>query len=160
MRRIRPVVKPMKKPATTDYTQIYRLLDRAFAPSISESKLVKNLRDNGKELIDFKIEKNSNVVAYVCYSAAYDSHKTKIGCHLAPLAVLPEKQRKGLGQRIVRESLKLLPEGQPVYVLGDPKYYKRFGFRIDKTQKCRFDPDGNHFMVAFPEAASAPGSRV
>ena len=31
--------------------------------------------------------------------------------------------------------------------VGDPNYYARFGFKIDKTQKCSFDPSGEHFMV-------------
>lgn len=137
----------MKQPSSTDYPQIFHLLGRAFAPSISESELIKKLRGKGKISHDFMIKKNAVVLAYICYSAAYDSQKAKIGHHLAPLGVLPGKQRQGLGQRIVRESLKLLPEGQPVYVLGDPEYYTRFGFRMDKTQKCPFDPDGNHFMV-------------
>lgn len=132
-----------KKPSNTDYPQILHLLDRAFAPSISESNLVKNLRDKGKIYFDFIIEKDGRVLAYICYSAAYDSRKTRIGFHLAPLAVLPEKQHQGLGQRITIESLKLLPKGQPVYVLGDPEYYKKFGFR----EKCAFDPEGEHFMV-------------
>ncbi len=136
-----------KKPSDNDYPQILQLLDRAFAPSISESNLVKNLQDKGKISFDFIIEKDGRVLAYICYSAAYDSSKTKIGFHLAPLAVLPEKQQHGIGRRITTESLKLLPKGQPVYVLGDPEYYKKFGFRVDKTQKCAFDPEGDHFMV-------------
>lgn len=95
------------------------------------------------------IEKNGVPLAYICYSAAYDGNRIRIGYHLAPLAVLPEKQRQGLGKRIIRESLREMGKGQPVYVLGDPEYYKRFGFRLDKTQKCPFDPDGGHFMVRF-----------
>lgn len=137
----------LRKPSKSDYPQILHLLERAFAPSISESNLVKNLRDKGKISFDFIIEKNGRVLAYVCYSAAYDNRKTKIGYHVAPLAVLPEKQHKGLGKRIMRESLTEIGTAQPVYVLGDPEYYGKFGYRVDKTQKCRFDPEGEHFMV-------------
>lgn len=137
----------IKKPSGRDYPEILKLLDRAFAPSISESKLVKDLLDKGKISLDLMIEQNNRILAFICYSAAYDSNKKMIGYHLAPLAVLPEKQRRGLGRRITRESLKLLPRGMPVYVLGNPEYYGRFGFRTDKTQKCLFDPEGDHFMV-------------
>lgn len=142
----------IKKPDNTHYSGIFQLLDRAFAPSISESKLVKDLHDKEKISFDLMIEQNGRILAYICYSAAYDSSKTMIGYHLAPLAVLPEKQRQGLGQKVSRQSLKLLPKGMPVYVLGDPAYYKRFGFRTDKTQKCAFDPEGHHFMVLFEGA--------
>lgn len=123
------------------------MLDRAFAPSISESNLVKNLRNKGEISFDLVLEKNGEVLAYVCYSAAYDNRKSKIGYHLAPVAVLPQRQRQGLGKQIIRESLLAMGKTEPVYVLGDPEYYSRFGFRLDKTQKCVFDPEGNHFMV-------------
>ncbi len=137
----------IKRPADNDYLQIFYLLDRAFAASILESNLVKKLRDHQKISFDFIIEKKGKVVAYICYSTAYDDRKIKIGYHLAPIAVLPEKQRQGLGQQIIKESLKIAGTSLPVYILGDPEYYKRTGFRIDKTQKCAFDPEGAHFMV-------------
>jgi putative acetyltransferase len=137
-----------KTPDDTDYPQIYQLLDRAFAPSVSESELVRNLKSHGKIALDFVIEKDRKLPAYLCYSRAYDE-KGAIGYHLAPVAVLPEKQRQGLGKQLIKKSLKKLGKEQPVYVLGDPQYYRKFGFRIDKTQKCVFDPEGNHFMVRF-----------
>jgi len=137
----------IRKPTDTDYSQIYNLLERAFAPSVTEAELVKNLRNKSKISVDFVAVENGGVKAYVCYTAAYDGQKNKIGLHLAPVAVLPERQHQGIGQRIVKESLTLLRREQPVYVLGDPEYYIRFGFRKDKTQKCAFDSEGEHFMV-------------
>jgi predicted N-acetyltransferase YhbS len=71
----------------------------------------------------------------------------KIGYHLAPVAVLPERHGKGLGHRIIAESLRAIGDHLPVYVLGNPAYYIRFGFKIDRTQKCIFDPSGDQFMV-------------
>jgi putative acetyltransferase len=49
---------------------------------------------------------------------------------LAPLAIAPEVQRQGLGTRLIREGLSHL-RGlgiRQVFVLGDPGYYRRFGF--------------------------------
>ena len=137
----------IKKPAAGDYPRIFHLLDRAFAPGITESNLVKKLRDNGKTVLDFILEKDGKILGYICYSTAYDGQNSKIGYHLAPIAVLPEKQQQGLGQRLIKESLKIIGSVQPIYVLGHPDYYKKTGFRIDRTQKCAFDPEGDHFMV-------------
>jgi predicted N-acetyltransferase YhbS len=136
----------MRKPAFDDYHQIFRLLDRAFAPSGYESILVRNLRDNRKISFDFCIEEHGHVLAYICYTTAYSLERTT-GYHLAPVAVLPEKQGQGLGGKIISESLKTLGNSLPVYVLGDLNYYARFGFKKDRTQKCSFDPSGDHFMV-------------
>jgi len=52
---------------------------------------------------------------------------------LAPLAVVPELQRKGIGTAIVGDGLqRLRNEGVPlVCVLGDPAYYGRLGFEAE-----------------------------
>jgi putative acetyltransferase len=50
---------------------------------------------------------------------------------LGPLAVLPQKQRQGIGSSLVQEGIKRLKElgADWVFVLGHPAYYPRFGFR-------------------------------
>ncbi len=50
---------------------------------------------------------------------------------LAPLAVVPHEQRRGVGGQLVREGLKRLTEMGIglVFVLGHPEYYPRHGFR-------------------------------
>ncbi|MBV6698283.1 GNAT family N-acetyltransferase [Kitasatospora aureofaciens] len=49
---------------------------------------------------------------------------------LAPVAVAPEWQRKGVGELVVRAALSAAEEAgeKLVVVLGDPGYYGRFGF--------------------------------
>jgi len=49
---------------------------------------------------------------------------------LAPLAVLPEAHGKGVGGRLIKDSLHYLKEldVELVFVLGHPGYYPRFGF--------------------------------
>ncbi|MFF9640771.1 GNAT family N-acetyltransferase [Kitasatospora aureofaciens] len=49
---------------------------------------------------------------------------------LAPVAVAPEWQRQGVGELVVRAALSAAEEAgeKLVVVLGDPEYYRRFGF--------------------------------
>ena len=49
---------------------------------------------------------------------------------LAPLAVLPASQSKGVGGRLIKEGLKQLKDSgvELVFVLGHPDYYPRSGF--------------------------------
>jgi len=49
---------------------------------------------------------------------------------LAPMAIAPERQRQGIGSRLIEAGLKVLrQQACPfVIVLGHPEYYPRFGF--------------------------------
>ncbi|MBO1415217.1 GNAT family N-acetyltransferase [Streptomyces sp. FH025] len=49
---------------------------------------------------------------------------------LAPVAVAPEWQRRGVGELVVRAALSAAEKAgeRLVVVLGDPEYYGRFGF--------------------------------
>lgn len=49
---------------------------------------------------------------------------------LAPLAILPDEQKKGIGEKLIDEGLRLLKESGTalVFVLGHPTYYPRCGF--------------------------------
>ena len=55
---------------------------------------------------------------------------------LAPLAVRADRQRRGIGARLVEAGLdRAREEGwRAVVVLGDPAYYRRFGFRPEAMQ--------------------------
>jgi putative acetyltransferase len=70
---------------------------------------------------------------------------------LAPLAVLPEYQRQGIGSLLVRESLKECARSgfHAVVVLGHPNFYPRFGFvpASSKNLKCEYDVPDEVFMV-------------
>jgi len=51
---------------------------------------------------------------------------------LAPLAVIPGEQKKGIGGALIEHGLKMLSESGVylVFVLGHPSYYPRFGFWV------------------------------
>jgi len=71
---------------------------------------------------------------------------------LAPMAVLPERQRNGVGSALVRRGLELLRyDACPfVVVLGHPDYYPRFGFDRASRFGLRSQWDGvpdEAFMV-------------
>ena len=58
---------------------------------------------------------------------------------LAPLAVVPGEQKKGIGGALIEHGLKMLSESgvDLVFVLGHPDYYPRFGF--EPAGKLGFD---------------------
>jgi len=52
------------------------------------------------------------------------------GVGLAPVAVLPEFQRQGIGSKLIRDGLERCRQAgyDAVVILGDPAYNSRFGF--------------------------------
>ena len=71
---------------------------------------------------------------------------------VAPLAVLPSRQRQGVGSSLMREVLSRAERsGAPlVLLLGDPGYYRRFGFEPADTYGIFYPPVGPgdpHFMI-------------
>ncbi len=79
------------------------------------------------------------------------------GVGLAPMAVLPAQQRRGIGSRLVTRGLEILADRTTpfVVVLGHPGYYPRFGFERASTHglRCQWDggPD-DAFMVRVLDA--------
>jgi putative acetyltransferase len=70
---------------------------------------------------------------------------------LAPMAVVPEHQRQGIGTHLVERALDLARERGHgiVIVLGHPHYYPRFGFEPASARNIRTDYDApdEAFMV-------------
>ena len=70
---------------------------------------------------------------------------------LAPVAVLPEHQGRGIGAHLIREGLQACREAGygAAVVLGEPGYYTRFGFEqaSGKGLGNEYGVD-DHFMVA------------
>ena len=83
-----------------------------------------------------------------------------VGMGLAPMAVLPYRQRQGIGSRLVRHGLDILRTRRCpfVVVVGHPDYYPRFGFERASTRgvRCQWEgvPD-EAFMIAVLDPAIA-----
>ena len=133
--------------ASGDSAEITVLLDRAFSPSTFESSLMLALRGSGREVLEWVIRSDGRIAAYIAFTRAY-RERSAIGFHLAPVAVHPDLQRRGFGTALISETL-VLPSiaTSPVFVVGDPKYYARFGFQRVVNPSCPFDPGNQHFQA-------------
>ncbi len=75
---------------------------------------------------------------------------------LAPVAVAPECQGRGVGSLVVSACLRLADPALPVFVIGNPAFYGRFGFEpaAGHGVSSRFDVASHFFMVRPARAAS------
>jgi putative acetyltransferase len=130
-----------------DWPEVDQLLNLAFAGSTFESSLVSGLRHAGRDIIERIIRQDRRIVAHLAISMAYRG-ATPIGFHLAPVAVHPEYQRHGFGTSLVFRTLAESRVAKaPIFVLGDPHFYGRFGFRRMERPSCSFDPSNQHFQA-------------
>ena len=95
-----------------------------------EARLVDSLRDYGDIVAPLSLvaEHGGYVIGHVvCSRAQIDSHPS-LG--LGPLGVLPDHQRCGVGQALMHGVLAAADalDEPAVVLLGDPRYYGRFGF--------------------------------
>ena len=63
------------------------------------------------------------------------------------MAVSPEFQKQGVGSELLRFALRQkVIKAQPLFVLGEPGYYKKFGFEPSQTPVCPYDKNNAHFL--------------
>ena len=135
-----------------DFSAIRRINRKAFDTD-AEANLVDALRKSNVEIISLVAEYNDTPVGHILFSEVrLDGHCPKIRLFgLAPMAVLPENQRKGIGSQLVVEGIKAcrLAGYSAVVVLGHPQFYPRFGFMPSVNFKIRseFDVPDDVFMI-------------
>lgn len=124
-----PIIYRLEAPG--DIAAIQAVNQAAF-PTDAEARLVDALRASGRLLISLVAVDAGQIVGHIAFSPVRLSADPGAGegLGLAPLAVVPAHQRRGIGSRLVREGLAACAGAgfAFVVVLGDPGYYSRFGF--------------------------------
>ena len=119
--KIRPVT-----PET--YPKVVALLKQSFVRSHYEVALVEKLHKGKKEIDEWVCIHINKVIGYIAFTKAYKEHDV-CGLHLAPIAVKPEYQNQGVGSELIRFALRQEKiNNSTIFVLGNPEYYRKFGF--------------------------------
>ena len=126
--------------------KVYALLQRAFPGSDHEAGLVQKLHENGRAVHEWVCIHTNKVIAYIAFSNAYHG-KEICGLRLGPMAVAPDFQKQGVGAELLRFALRQEPvKSQPLFVLGAPGYFQRFGFEPCRMPVCPFDTNNAHLL--------------
>jgi putative acetyltransferase len=124
----------IRKEAQQDHPHVRRVNDLAFGQP-NEGAMVEQLRSNPRFIPELSlVALDGDVVAghilfFPIDIITADDRKTSLS--LAPLAVHPDRQGRGIGGRLVAEGLSVARRlgFDSVIVTGHPDYYPRFGFR-------------------------------
>jgi len=129
----------------SDAAAIRAILEAAF-PTAAEAGLVDELRRAGDVVFSLAAVDGVRIVGCVVFSKMVAPFPALA---LAPVAVLPERQRGGVGSLLIRDGLARCEVGgwTAVFVLGNSAYYGRFGFRADRASGFESLYVGPHFMA-------------
>ena len=138
---------------SSDHAAVRRVVELAFGQP-NEADLVDSLRELADPYVSLVALQNDAVVGHIFFSPVSiespESSFTAMG--LAPLAVLPDYQSKGIGSELVIQGLKQCQRigHEVVVVLGHPHYYPRFGFvpASRKAIRSEYEVPDDVFMVA------------
>jgi putative acetyltransferase len=149
-----------------------RAVHLAAFPTPIEADLVDRLRSNGRAMVSLVAREGDAVVGHVLFSpvtihAVDTPHGEPLahGLGLAPVAVLPESQQRGVGAALIKAGLARCREMSvpSVIVLGEPEYYARFGFEPASRHRLTSEYNaGDAFQVLLlaPDSLPAQGGLV
>ena len=155
----------IRKETEKDEESIRRLYETAFDQE-AEAYLIEKLRASCGQYLSFVALNKERVVGHILFTPVTLEDNSQHGMGLAPMAVSPEYQRRGVGSLLVRHGLDFLREVECpfVVVLGHPEYYPRFGFerasRYAVESQWRDVPDEAFMILPFDREAFTKGGGV
>ena len=125
----------LRKETDADIEAITEMTIAAFktlpVSNQTEQFIIHALRKAGALAVSIVAEMDGRIVGHIAFSPVTLSDGTTEWYGLGPVSVLPEYQKQGIGKALVNEGLSLLKKlgAQGCALVGDPNYYKRFGFK-------------------------------
>lgn len=150
----------IREETTSDQTAVRQINETAFGQA-AEANVVDKLRASCDNYVSFVAIDHGTVVGHILFTPVTLGDSSLVGMGLAPMAVLPTHQRKGIGSLLVRHGLgHMRLSGCPfVVVLGHPEYYPCFGFEKASHYNLNSQWDGvpdEAFMVVVFDKDALP----
>lgn len=123
------------RPAREEDRAAVLAVETVAFPTSAEAELVAALLDDptAQPVVSLLAEVDGKAVGHILFTGAtlHGEGATTPASILAPLAVVPETQRRGVGQALIHAGIaELAAHGvELVFVLGHIDYYPRAGFR-------------------------------
>jgi putative acetyltransferase len=130
-----------------DADAIAAITGAAFAlaahASGTEARIIDALRAAGALTVSLVAEEAGEIVGHVAFSPVSVGSVAAGWYGLGPVSVRPDRQRAGIGTALVEAGLARLRSmgARGCVLVGDPRYYARFGFARDPALRCDGIPD-------------------
>ena len=122
------------------------VVEVAAFPTPAEARLVEDLCAAGDAVFSLVAVDGGRVVGHAMFSKMAAPFPALA---LGPVAVLPERQRTGIGSLLIRDGIARSEAAgwAGIFVLGNPAYYGRFGFRVERASAFESPYAGPHLMA-------------
>lgn len=139
-----------------DRSAVHAIHEAVF--SDGEAGLVDTLRASGDLVLSLVAEVEDAVVGHVAYSRGYLDNRPVV--MLGPVGVRPGWQGQGIGRQLIEDgNEQLAAAGEAaIFVVGDARYYARFGFEAGAAARFSCAYAGPHFMVLECADGALPAS--
>jgi len=154
----------LRQEKSADYPQVFNLVEQAFATleisDHTEQFLVERLRTSNAFIPELSIvaEYKNKIIGHILLTKIKIQNKESehTSLSLAPVAVLPEFQNKGIGGKLILHAHKAARKlgFKSVILVGHKNYYPRFGYKptINYGIKLPFDaPEQNCLAIELVE---------
>ncbi|HMP57741.1 MAG TPA: N-acetyltransferase, partial [Gemmatales bacterium] len=152
--------RTIRPEAVADH-EVVRHVNRLAFGRDDEAGIVDALREGGHAWVSLVAEVKGRVVGHTLFSdlPILTDSGTVSAVSLAPMAVLPEYQRKGIGSALVEKGLEVCrAQGHRiVVVLGHPEFYPRFGFTAKLAEPLSSPFGGREAWMALELVPGALG---
>lgn len=125
----------IRKERDTDIEAITEITKAAFkdlqVSNQTEHFIIMALRYAGALTISLVAEVEGKPIGHIAFSPITISDGTTGWYGLGPVSVLPKYQKQAIGKALIDEGLSILKDrgAKGCALVGDPNYYKRFGFK-------------------------------
>jgi putative acetyltransferase len=154
----------IRKETKSDIEAIFEITKLAFEDhpysNNTEQFIINALRTVGALTVSLVAEKDDQVVGHIAFSPVTFSDSSENWYGLGPVSVLHDHQNHGIGTSLVNKGLALLKDmgAMGCVLVGDPKFYRRFGFKSFGGLSHEGVPQEN--VLAMPFGDSVPKGTV
>ena len=129
----------IRKEQNCDIQGIYDVTKAAFEnhphSNQTEPDIIDSLRESGALAVSLVATISDEIVGHIAFSPV-SINKANLGWYgLGPVSVMPTRQKQGIGAKLIETGLHHLKglKASGCVLLGDPNYYRRFGFACDEN---------------------------
>ena len=135
--------------------------EKEYGSGDGEVAVIAGLRSDGDVIVELAALEGGAVVGHAMFSRATAVPATLRVAAIGPVCARIDRQKSGIGSALIRDGLarcKALGFDAAV-LLGDPDYYKKFGFTREAARGLECEYSGEHFQALELTGGALAGGR-